>query len=353
VICWDEGYFSHFFLPKIAAGGSGLCFIACNPAFYDGQFTRLGRRRKRPDMSVGLANRVRSVGHETLKHLSPLQGLFASFHSPPSFKEAVADIEKALQSGKLEISDISRRDEVIFQTKIAAAAALEAAKKLKNFDHKETLLSIDQIAVLHLYSQQTDPDGPDSLYALMNAVLRNADRSKVKEIKSFVFLFMTAVKICPQFDSHVVYRGVVGDISGLYQNNCIVVWHQTSSCTSSLDVLSNPAFLGTSGARTFFTIELGANTQARRISDFSSFSSEAEVILPPNTRFKVLLTSSLSNLLSAPLLSRIRPIPNFNPVRNLSNLTAIPERNLVKATGHNQARAHMRRFNRGSTPATG
>jgi hypothetical protein len=302
---------------------------------------------RRTDMSVGLANRIRGVGHETLKHLSPLKGLFTSFDSPPSFKDAIADIVKAVRSGKLDISDKSRRDEVISQIEIAAVVAFEAAEDMKKFVYKETPLTIDQIAVLHLYSQQTDPDGPDSLYVLTNAVLRNADRSKVKEIKGFVFLFMTAVKICPKVDSHVVYRGVVGDIGSQYDTDRIVVWHQTSSCTLSLDVLSNTTFLGTSGARTFFTIELGANTQARRISDFSSFSAEAEVILPPNTRFKVMLPSSLSNLPSAPLLSRGHPVPNFNRIRNLNNHAPIFERNLVRAPGHNQARAHMSRFYRG------
>jgi hypothetical protein len=236
----------------------------------------------------------------------------------PSFKDAVADIVKAVRSGKLDISDKSRQDEVISQIEIAAVVAFEAADDMKKFVFKKTPLTIDQIAVLHLYSQQTDPDGPDSLYALINAVLRNADRSKVKEIKSFVFLFMTAVKICPKVDSHVVYRGVVGDIGNQYDTDRNVVWNQTSSCTLSLDVLSNTTFLGTSGARTLFTIELGANTQARRISDFSSFSAEAEVILPPNTRFKVMLPSSLSNLPSAPLLCRVLPVPNFNRMRDLS-----------------------------------
>jgi hypothetical protein len=178
-----------------------------------------GRRRAPgPDRST-----VCSVGDETLKHLSPLKGLFTSFHSLPSFKDAVADIVKAVRSGKLDISDKSRQDEVISQIEIAAVVAFEAADDMKKFVFKKTPLTIDQIAVLHLYSQQTDPDGPDSLYALINAVLRNADRSKVKEIKSFVFLFMTAVKICPKVDSHVVYRGVVGDIGNQYDTDRNVV----------------------------------------------------------------------------------------------------------------------------------
>jgi hypothetical protein len=254
---------------------------------------------------------------------------------------------KAVRSGKLDISDKSRRDEVICQIEIAAFVALEAAEDMKNFVYKETLLTIDQIAVLHLYSQQTDQDGPDSLYALTNAVLRDADRSKVKEIKGFVFLFMTAVKSCPKVDSHVVYRGVVGDISSQYETNRNVVWHQTSSCTLSLEVLSNAAFLGTSGPRTLFTIQLRDNTKARRISDFSSFTTEGEVVFPPNTRFKVMLPSSLSNLPHAPLLSRVLHVPNFNSIRNLNNHAPIFERNLVRAPGHNQARAHMSRFYRG------
>ena len=251
--------------------------------------------------SSGLADRVRGVGQEILHYLNPLQGLFLSYKcdSPPLFAEAVAEIVHAIHYGSIDISDPIRRKQVVTQIEIAATIAREAAEDMKTFVYKDTPLSVDQIAVIHLFSQETDPDGPDSLYALTNAVLRNSNRNRIKAIRRYVFLFLTAVKNCPKVESRVVYRGVVGEFKKEYENNRIIVWYQASSCTTELDVLSNPMFLGTCGARTIFSIELAPDSRARRISDFSSIRTEAEVILPPNTRVKVLCyhysaTSSVS-----------------------------------------------------------
>jgi hypothetical protein len=274
-------------------------------------------------VTLGLSNRVRAVGLETLHHLSPLKGLFVSFRpdSPPSLQEAVADVVHAIRSSNIQISDPLRQEEVIAQIKDAHTAGVEAANDIKDFVCKETPLSKDHIAILHMYSQQSDPDGEDSLYALINAVLRNSDRSQVKAIRSFVFLFMTAIKECPTVETRVVFRGVVGDISGEYQIQRTVVWHQASSCTMNLEVLNNPIFLGTAGQRTIFNIELGPTSRARRISEFSSFPTEAEVILPPNTRLKVTMVSPSPSLSPPPPwgLHPFLPFP-FSLPTSLSHL---------------------------------
>ena len=54
----------------------------------------------------------------------------------------------------------------------------------------------------------------------------------------------------------------------------------------SIDVLSNPQFLGTKGKRTIFAIKL-TQRQGRDITKYSLVGSEAEVLLPPGCRFRV------------------------------------------------------------------
>ena len=54
----------------------------------------------------------------------------------------------------------------------------------------------------------------------------------------------------------------------------------------SIDVLSNPQFLGTKGKRTIFAIKL-TQRQGRDITKYSLVGSEAEVLLPPGCRFSV------------------------------------------------------------------
>jgi hypothetical protein len=240
-------------------------------------------------MSVGLLDRVCGVSLETLEPHSPLNGIFVTFRpdSPPTFKEAIADLLDAIRAGLLDLSNPTRREEVFCRIEIAAAAAFQMAAETMRFDCKGSLLNRDQMAALHLYSQRTDQKDPDSLQTLINAVLRNKDRRKVNAIRRFLFLFLTAVEYCPSVENHVVYCGTFGNISSQYECDNVVVWHQISSCILSLDMLCSPTFLGTSGARTVFSIELGPNTRARRILDFSSDAAENEVILPPNTRFKV------------------------------------------------------------------
>jgi hypothetical protein len=97
---------------------------------------------------------------------------------------------------------------------------------------------------------------------------------------------MKGLKSLPAFERHVIFRGVKKNLSNQYVKGTKVTWSAFSSCTSTLEVLSNPMFLGPSGDRTFFMISLNTN-RARDISQVSLVPGEDEVILPPNSRFDV------------------------------------------------------------------
>ena len=66
-----------------------------------------------------------------------------------------------------------------------------------------------------------------------------------------------------------------------------MTWYQISSFTGTVQALENPMFLGKSGDRTLFGIELMENSRARVIASYAATWSENEAILPPNTCFEV------------------------------------------------------------------
>jgi hypothetical protein len=241
-----------------------------------------------------ISSRVLAGAKEPFRHLGPLQGLFKgeSKESPRSFDESFDGFFGAVEDRILTLSDANggatRHKSVLDQLKVAYMLAKEAGRDIKQFDYPETPLSEDQIAAIHLYSQETDTErNADSAYSLLNAALRSEDRNKVKAVKNLIWLIMSALDACPESESKVLHRGVRADLSAQYQDNRIVTWFQFSSCTSTLEALENPMFLGTSGDRTILTVELlGKDTRARCIELYSSMR-EKEVILPPNTRVQV------------------------------------------------------------------
>ena len=240
-----------------------------------------------------ISNRILGAGKESLRHLGPLLGIFAGcqLSSPPTFRQSTDDIKRAIELDILPLSDVpgeDRRESVLKQLDGGIRIAAAAAQDMKHFSHRDTPLSEDQLAASHLYSQETDAErNIASVYSLLNAALRSEDRNKVKAFKNFIWLYMTALRLSPKTESKVLHRGVRADLSAQYEKDRIVTWHQFSSCTTAVEVLENPMFLGTSGARTILSVELKSNSSARDVSSFSSMQ-ENEVMLPPNTRVQVM-----------------------------------------------------------------
>jgi hypothetical protein len=240
-----------------------------------------------------VSNRVLAAGKEPLRHLGPLRGMFVGCQvsSPATFRQSTDDIVRALELDILPLSDPhgdDRKQSVIEQFNLGVEIAEAAGQDMKNFSHRGTPLSKDQLSAIHLYSQETDAErNADSAYAIVNAALRSEDRNKVKSVKNFIWLLMTGLRLSPKTESKVLYRGVRADLSAHYEADRTLTWYQISSCTSRLDILENPLFLGKTGDRTIFNIELASKTRARCIATFSSIQHENEVLLPPNTRLQV------------------------------------------------------------------
>jgi hypothetical protein len=158
----------------------------------------------------------------------------------PTFMEAMADID-----GAGVIPDVMAEAKVTFQ----AAQEQKKYGKLKNHP-----LSIDGIAFIMKYSAE---DTQPPLYKDLNAKACAKDRANIDPYGKYVVGTLYHMKnIEPYAGGEDVHRGVKADLRADYVKGREFTWHGFCSTTKSLEVLSNPMFLGTSGKRTIFSISL-------------------------------------------------------------------------------------------------
>ncbi len=231
-----------------------------------------------------VSKRSSSVEQEDLKVRPPLTGSFASL-APPRGDESMLDVcadfivDAAAGLNGIDPSDL----------RSACVMCDDHGRDMKNFQEKQpgavpSSLSPALVAVLALYTAELAGVSP---YGACNAALRSADRSKCKPFVPFIWFLMHALAKCDRYVGGNVYRGVKADLRVQYPKDREVTWFQFSSCTCDIEVEQSEQFLGKTGTRTLFSIELTTG-RARVITKFSLIPSEAEVLLPPNSRFTVL-----------------------------------------------------------------
>jgi len=231
--------------------------------------------------AVNIHLRSSLVAQEPLKVRSPIYGLFRGLPPPDqsgSLSDALIPLIEAIECG--QILNLSADD-----LRMAIAHCHNNGVDVKQFQEagNPSKLTVAGIAAINLY---TGEFVPPQFYSVLNTALRDADREKCKPFVPYIWLLMHALRDCPLYSKKVVFRGVKADLSAQYPKDREVTWFQFSSCTCDLSVEQSEQFCGTSGVRTLFTIELTTG-RARLITQYSLVPSEAEVLLPPNCRFKV------------------------------------------------------------------
>ena len=146
-------------------------------------------------------------------------------------------------------------------------------------------LSEDERAALTLYTMESYPK-EKSVYFLVNAALRAQDRGGVRPYRDYIWLLMHALRRLPPSPATIAHRGMKCALSALgdYDPKTEVSWGAFSSVTTDLAVMKE--FLGKAGPRVLVNIELQPGV-ARDIISFSMFPAEKELLLPPNTLFRV------------------------------------------------------------------
>ena len=248
---------------------------------------------------------------EILSASSPLAGMFTNIGPPKDLRTAMQRLLELCLDGSLEGGMFDALN-------IAVEMAIEFAQS-KAFDHNfPKNLSTDEIAVIRLYTMSIQPEST-SLYTLLNKALRNdcETRRAVWPFVPVLWLLMHALNKAPPCDKNTVFRGIRLDLSDKYRHPMLtpITWPSFTSCTASLHVLHDAKYLGVEGARTKFTIFLTTG-RARSIAFISAFKNEEEILLPPNSRFKLLssLGPTSDGLLEVQLeeISPLDPILCFN-----------------------------------------
>jgi hypothetical protein len=144
-------------------------------------------------------------------------------------------------------------------------------------------LTRDEAASICLYTIEW-PTPKKSLYLILNHTLKTADRKDLTPWFKYLKLFLTALAKIPCAPIQTVWRGVRKDISNEFPPGTLVTWWSFSSCTTTLTVLESDIYLGNTGERTLFSIEI---LNGRNIRNHSYFDHEDEILLFPGTYMEV------------------------------------------------------------------
>lgn len=139
-------------------------------------------------------------------------------------------------------------------------------------------LTQDESASIMLYTMEWKEE---SLYRVLNSVLRSEDSQKIKPWFLYLKLIITALKKLPPWQG-TVWRGVNIDLSKQFVRGQRGVWW--SFTTASSDGSAVQSFLPNDGPNTMFTID---SKTARSIPRHSYFCDEKEVLFMPGFNFEV------------------------------------------------------------------
>jgi len=139
-------------------------------------------------------------------------------------------------------------------------------------------LSKDQAAAIYIFTMEW---GDTTLYRVLNKALRSENRQELKIWFPYLKLFDTALDMLPTA-KEAVWRGVPLDIGKNFTKNQIVTWWSINSCSSSANVIKK--FLEKDKSSTLFLIEA---KNGKRISGYTEFENEDEVILRMGSQFSV------------------------------------------------------------------
>jgi len=157
-----------------------------------------------------------------------------------------------------------------------------AKLEVKKVQHAISI-SDDAAASIVLYTSGTNDV---SLFSILNKLLRDTDRDKLKPFFSYLQILIKALHSLPDYAGKV-YRGVDVDLSDQYQQDKVVHWWGFSSC--SKDRSQADAFTS-SKSSTIFTINC---KYGKEIEVFSAYAKEQEVVLLPGSIFKVISVTTV------------------------------------------------------------
>lgn len=152
-------------------------------------------------------------------------------------------------------------------------------------------VTLEESAAIFLYTTEW-PSGEKSFYSYFNEAARKNKRSLLKPYGQYLRLLESGLNKLPPIQA-VVYRGFKHDATNDYKNKQQFVWRSVSSCSRNVRVLIVNGFLGPEDQGTLFIISA---KNAKDIHLFSKFPEENEVMIMPNTKFRVTREAKKENV---------------------------------------------------------
>ena len=227
------------------------------------------------DALHGAGNRFLDLREEDGEPRSPIAGLFPDTLRIPDSLDACLSL-------------------VANQMPACAKLIKLATKKARKVAKKMPQIPLHMLAAIVFYTIEDIPR-EQSPYYILNKALRAKSRKDVKLWRDYIWLLLHALKLLPAAKNGTVYRGmrVAADSLGdEYDDGEEFSWCAFSSTATTMSVMNE--FVGDKGPRTMFNLEL-AQPLGRDLREFSLFPSENEILLPPNTQFKVVGRFSAGN----------------------------------------------------------
>jgi hypothetical protein len=180
---------------------------------------------------------------------------------------------------------------------ILSECAEISTSRLRHLRPGDIRLSQDEALAVCLYTydlgmNSTMDNGQDNLYVQMNNLLRERNTGKIQILKPFIAYLMRGLTKLPVFRG-VVYRGIPQSqldlVRSSYRGGVDVHWSAFTSTTLSLPAAKTFA-KGHGGI--IFRIR---TLSGRRISCYSQFQNEEEIVISPNAQFVVTSECNLNN----------------------------------------------------------
>jgi len=203
--------------------------------------------------------------------LAPLV-LLTKKELPISFEESISIVYK------------EELEEIFFQSNMTYCEDLYLNI---NYPEKDYGLSLDEFQSIYFYTLEWNPQSLN-LYSKLNRDLSSSERNLSVPIWKYYlhFLFNALRKIPIWKGNHDVYRGVSKNLVKFYPEKYVIgntiTWYGFTSTTTNMGKVEG--FLGNEESTIFC---INGCLSGRAIQKFSGHPDEAEVLIPPGSRFTI------------------------------------------------------------------
>jgi hypothetical protein len=217
-----------------------------------------------------LAQRIEVDAHESLMNFNPIRGLRSVAALP---LQACIDALPSKLQDSMWSSEAERLLAVDLATSKARNLGILRAQSARP-GSADPRLSVDQMAAIHLYTQDTN------FHTVLNELLRAENRTRLQPALPFLKSLVGATHQLPKHNI-TVYRRASGDLSSHYARGLEIVWWPLSSVTSAAEFAS--------ASCTIFKIQCTSAVDVRPYSAISDSLNESamEFVLPIGIRLLV------------------------------------------------------------------